>query len=253
MNTIDFNQTGGFPIETEIFADMQNNINMLNNFSGLVGNYSIVKGCNVVGSNVSDGSVFVDGELLEFRGGALQANVIIREETIDIEFEDGQFKPVYRKRWATFGTGVGSTPWANFKRVYPLTSALFVDEIRMFAGDLESLPLGWHFCDGTNNTEDLRGRFIVGKNPNDIEYDTVGKIGGLKEVSLTLGQLPSHRFPFKVREDGYGSGDGPSLVKNSAGNDEGQRTFYTESQGNNEKHENRPPYYALAFIQFKGI
>jgi hypothetical protein len=42
-------------------------------------------------------------------------------------------------------------------------------EVRAFAGTLAQIPSGWQLCDGTNNTPDLRDKFIrivaAGENP----------------------------------------------------------------------------------------
>jgi len=39
---------------------------------------------------------------------------------------------------------------------------------------------------------DSRGRVLVGRNASDTDFDAVGKFGGVKTVSLTTAQLPSH-------------------------------------------------------------
>lgn len=40
------------------------------------------------------------------------------------------------------------------------------------------VPAEWALCDGQNGTPDLRGRFIVGQDPNSLEYNNIGNIGG---------------------------------------------------------------------------
>jgi len=47
--------------------------------------------------------------------------------------------------------------------------------------------------DGTHfNVPDLKGKFPVGKNSAETEFDTLGESGGAKDVVLTEGQLPEH-------------------------------------------------------------
>ena len=82
----------------------------------LAGDLTIISGCNVVGTNVSDGFVVINNELLEFKAGTLAANVIIIETAVGKEFKNGDVKDVHFERYATFGTSVVSYPWADFKR-----------------------------------------------------------------------------------------------------------------------------------------
>ncbi|WP_438710874.1 hypothetical protein ACSTS3_19745 [Aquimarina muelleri] len=49
----------------------------------------------------------------------------------------------------------------------------------------------------------------------------------------------------------YGGSHSHTLNMNYAGNH--NHSFTTNVKGSNDAHENRPPYYALAFIMFKGL
>lgn len=49
------------------------------------------------------------------------------------------------------------------------------------------IPIGWFVCDGTNNTPDLRNRFIIGAYKN-----VIGSFIGESEHILTNDQLPQH-------------------------------------------------------------
>lgn len=122
MNKVDFNQTGGFPLSTNILDAMQTAYSLFNQLGNLAGNYAIISGCEKMGSNISNGVVYINGEVLEFRGGTLSENVIIKQDVENRIFEDGSSKQVIAKRYVTFGT---STPdktyaWANFKRIKTL-------------------------------------------------------------------------------------------------------------------------------------
>lgn len=281
MNSINFQHTGGFPLETETLDGMQQATKMLQAFGELAGDKTILQGCVKTGLNVANGYIFWNKELLEFRGGAEQATVKLVEEIQQAEFEDGENKDVYITRYVTFGVGVTQADWSDFKRVYPLTSALYIDKVDQFAGDLASLPSGWFLCDGQNNTIDLRGRFIVGYDSTTPDYDAIGKVGGSKEVILLDGQMPKHdhdgnaAFPAHSHDIHVKRGvmaDSPH--DNSGGKGEGSRrtmddvlddtaktegaagfnvALTTDEAGNDQPHENRPPFYTLAYIQFKGI
>lgn len=63
--------------------------------------------------------------------------------------------------------------------------------IVMWSGTLDTIPAGWALCDGTNDTPNLQGKFIVGTNPT----TPIGSTGGSAQVTLTTEQLPSHSHP----------------------------------------------------------
>lgn len=89
---------------------------------------------------------------------------------------------------------------------------------------------------------DLRGRFVVGQNSLDDDYKTIGMVGGEKVHRLTVEELPPHSHwihvvPWGRRFTGGGSADQLDGGDGSTG-----------LTGGNNAHENRPPYYALAYI-----
>jgi microcystin-dependent protein len=149
--------------------------------------------------------------------------------------------------------------------------------IVMWSGTTE--PPGWKLCDGNDGRPDLKGQFIVGYDPADPDYNAIGKNGGSKRVGLTAAQsgVPAHfhsnSFSIGVTSsfltlrtastDGNGS-DFDRLKreannslrgadKDQVSNDAHSHTI-TGSVLNNtpenaaEAHENRPPYYVLAYI-----
>ena len=146
----------------------------------------------------------------------------------------------------------------------PLNKALF-DKIMpsglicMWSGT--KIPAGWLLCDGTNGTPDLRNRFIVGAGD---EY-AVGDTGGEKEHTLTVDEMPSHTHILdwweSANSNGYkttknflyaGSDSSTGLLHNnrSKAAASGTDTITADISyvGGSEAHENRPPYYALAYI-----
>ncbi|MDR1225476.1 MAG: hypothetical protein LBK47_01075 [Prevotellaceae bacterium] len=138
-------------------------------------------------------------------------------------------------------------------------------------------PAGWALCDGgTSNgykTPDLRGRFIVGYGANGTGLPTnvwggytnpgtlsqkgtsVGQTGGEMRHTLTTSEMPSHHhgsgriFVGNRAEDekgglqSYHTGTRDNDVWLSSTNDN-----WTNDVGGGGSHENRPPYYVLAFI-----
>lgn len=122
-----------------------------------------------------------------------------------------------------------------------------------------AVPSGWHLCDGTNGTPDLRDRFIVGSGNS---YST-GNKGGSNSVSLTISQMPLHNHKTKINSEEHaywkttgvhdilGTSDGElAIPKRSISYISNSYNFEieTSSTGTGTAHENRPPYYALAYI-----
>ena len=76
MDNIKFNQTGGFPLDTDILGAMQTSYGLFNQLGSLAGDLTILAGCEEVGNNVSEGIVFIAGEVLPFKGGTKGTTVI---------------------------------------------------------------------------------------------------------------------------------------------------------------------------------
>ncbi|CAA0153225.1 conserved hypothetical protein [Tenacibaculum maritimum] len=124
MNIANFQQIGGFPFETNTVDFMQKAYSIFNAFGALAGNKTIISGCEVQGNEITNGYIYLEGELLEFRGGIKQDTIVIIEEETKVEFEDQTVKGVYYTRYATFGVSGNSIPWKDFKRIEVLIKLL---------------------------------------------------------------------------------------------------------------------------------
>jgi microcystin-dependent protein len=111
--------------------------------------------------------------------------------------------------------------------------------IVMWSGSIASIPSGWALCDGTNGTPDLRDRFIVGAGSSYNPGDT----GGENVHTLTIDEMPRHRHT--VTTTGY-SWTGSGYI--TVGDNPWPEFGATNYEGGGQPHENRPPYYALAYI-----
>lgn len=157
-----------------------------------------------------------------------------------------------------------------------ITIALPRGIITMWAGAADNVPSGWHLCDGSDDTPDLRNMFIVGAGSS---YSP-GNTGGSQNMSpavtvnaagtgvqvgyhtLTEAEIPSHshrmqNMQYKGNPDDWYDGS----VVMSGGND-----LWSGATGGGQGHnhpiidnghahtaqvvsfDNRPPYYALAYI-----
>lgn len=300
MNNV-ITQGDGFPADNEFLMFMKNMILDTAQIAGLGGTSYILKGCEVVGGNANPGWMVLAGEIIPFQGGALGTQVTIIQEIENASYlEDlnndniGDSKQTYFTRYARFGNdGVATFTWADLKTIRPIVelqkAVTPVGGIIMYSGVIGDIPEGWHLCDGSNGTPDLAGRFIVGYNAVDIDYNVIGATGGSKEVTLTEAQMPQHNHSGTTssnshshgHKDSYhcessnsynaisghefqgttfhGSGDTDNdndwLFYKNRNTDPASHshTITTNNRGSGQAHENRPPYFTLAFIMYTGV
>lgn len=50
----------------------------------------------------------------------------------------------------------------NLYNTSPASSSLPIGSIIMWSGTADTVPDGWHICDGEEGTIDLRDRFVLG-------------------------------------------------------------------------------------------
>lgn len=279
MNRQNFNQSGGFPIKTQTLDEMQKSWTLLNALGDLAGNFSIIQGCETTGANVSDGVVFINGEVLEFRGSMVGASVIIVEEVTPREFKDASTKNVLYVRYAAFGSGVVSFAWADFKR--PKTTVKLSEEkaeqatvealiarielleakesnvpiglIALWGGTFDSIPNGWE------EHVPLRGRMAIGHNPDDDDFNVLGNIGGAKSKVLDVTEMPRHTHAafgggnFGIVADSADAG-GSSSNNEVARNNQHPTTAATGGlpDGSTQAFSLMNPYRIVHYIKYRG-
>ena len=101
--------------------------------------------------------------------------------------------------------------------------------------------------------EQLKGKFLVGVDSSDTDFETSGKTGGEKTHTLTVDEIPSHTHDMDdavygdyknrlgIRGDG-GGGKGliPSMMQTT-----GYSRYIPTNTGGRQAHNNMPPYLAV--------
>jgi microcystin-dependent protein len=280
--------TGGHPLRLDDITHLQSGIiDVLKGICdgiGLgVGTY-ILSGCNITDSGtqttVSPGYIYHNGIIYPFDGitynNAITPGFIrywfIEQQVLSpspVTYQDGNTQNVHiRER---FNIGYSNTPPPNyilFQQIRRLRQVVGITPqygIIMYSGLVSNFTTnglgksgtpvdGWALCNGntfslvgggTVTTPDLRGRFIVGYHNTDTDYNTIGNVGGSKTHTLTVNEMPAHTHGMGVRITGVTMG---ASSGNSAVSITGSNTNPTDSTGGGQPHENRPPFYTLAFI-----
>ena len=169
---------------------------------------------------------------------------------------------------------VGALPASGFELIPP--GVVLATAIWTPAGSVAA-PAGWLACDGvavsrttyarlwaviggvygsgdgssTFNLPNLCGKVVVGIDPSESEFATIGQGGGEKYHSLTVGELPSHSHQL--------DSTGQNAVINSPGSTGAvsgtswgfkypNSQTSTELTGSNQAHNNLQPYIAMSYI-----
>lgn len=148
--------------------------------------------------------------------------------------------------------------------------------ITMWSGAVDAVPSGWHLCDGTADTPDLRDRFIVaagnsyssGHIGGSLTYTPTITVNGSSTGvqvgyhTLTIAEMPSHGHrignihiqgePDNRDVPGYTFMTGGEIWTDAAGGNQGHNHPIVDYGHVHSAYasaiDSRPPYYALAFI-----
>ena len=141
--------------------------------------------------------------------------------------------------------------------------------IMLWSGSKISTPTGWHICDGTNGTPNLKGRFIVGAGTTYDVNETGGSANAVlvshnHTVSGGTNSAGSHVHSLLL--SGFNQAEPRAAAKITAGNDGYQQSGAagnylstagahthswsgtTSAKGESGTNKNLPPYYALCYI-----
>lgn len=200
----DFTQTGGFPLDQNVLNDLQNGILEAEGaLASVLGPLAIVSGCVVTGGSASNGVVAINGEILPFVGGVINAKVIVIENDTPLTYFNASTPATLKTRYATFGDdGVQNNPWANFVRntaagMWQTGDVKEIDVSESYltanfdgTGLGTNLRLGWAICNGNNGTKDRRGKVAVMRDTSQSEFATMTTTGGSKAHTLIASDIP---------------------------------------------------------------
>ncbi|TXI87154.1 MAG: hypothetical protein E6Q36_07950 [Chryseobacterium sp.] len=265
-----FLQTGGVPLTNDLMSLIEEAYGIFEVLGDLSGNLTILSGCDITGTNVTPGIVAIEGKLYYFEGGSIVSTVYIHKEDIQKTFEDQTTKTLIEKRTVHFGSGTVNYNWADFVKLKTLREiqskvdeSVSQDDFNALVDRVEVLemktapiinggvvwawfkpvaeiPAGWKEC--TN----VRGKTIVGWNPNDTDFSTIGNSGGSKTIQLTVSQLPKIKFQYTRTLPWTGQSGG--------GFGGGSNQFDISTKDTNELGDNAPvnimiPHIIAAFIE----
>jgi microcystin-dependent protein len=168
----------------------------------------------------------------------------------------------------------GDSRWRyELKRGYRMvTSDGTSGAILLWSGSLSAIPSGWALCDGTNNTPDLRNRFVLGAGDTYAVDATGGSADavvvshdhGVNATSVSTSSVndPGHRHAIAkgAGYDGgtparltmspfdYGTADSEIGYTNITVTTDTTTTVDVIPAGETGAGKNLPPYYALAYI-----
>lgn len=93
--------------------------------------------------------------------------------------------------------------------------------------------------------ERIKGKMLVGVDEDDTDFNSSGKTGGEKEVTLTVDKIPGHIHTVT----GYaGTGQwasGEIWFRAAADGGNATKSKTTSSTGGGQPHNNMPPYYTV--------
>lgn len=263
------NYEGKFPISANTFDFMQNQIEFVSQLASAFGDNVLLKRA----TNTKDGLIVLNGELLPLHAGTSTGNYYhIVENKEDIEAQGTLYADARVTRYAERTPSSASA--IEVSSVVDLTGRANKGEtianqflpkgaIIMWSGswDSESIPKGFVLCNGNNGQPvngvtipDLRGKFIVGGNGSDSDFNTPGSVDsqgnprGSKTQTLTIDQIPAHTHTYQKAIDGTHN-DGGAVNKNPL------KSLSYDTQNTGVAGRNSPapvkilpPYYVLAFL-----
>jgi microcystin-dependent protein len=244
----------------------------------------ILSGCDV--SNVNNGVLDISPGTLMLNGKYYNAPAYTGSYPVYFTAINGIWE-----NNANSPDDIAFTPWCSqYLKLVNKRNVTSIGEILMQIvdiSDFDSSGLGqWIYkgfalCNGNNGTLDMRGRVPMGHDDRltdpsngiwSAEYNVLATVGGEKEHSLSIDEMPRHNHQPNDGGDPNGAVYQPSLPggygliqKTVTGQNRVASSLTTTGsgtkpdvvttpalvpfQGADQAHENRPPFMVLAYIQ----
>lgn len=265
----------GFPLELDKFLKWQQEsyTKPIDALAAMVGNMGVISGLSPAGAgDVSNGWIFLNGEIIFFEGGTIDEHFYVTETKEILIYQGGIPKEVLITKKCVFGVSAVQYAYADLKRPGTLISLVMRMELcekmlRPLVGyqvadpdnpgsqitvhgswlfwgrPASEIPDGWAAVDD----EEWKGRVPVVLDTGQDEFNLVGKIGGSKTHTLTIDELPSNEVPIpnsSVQGQSDNANDRDVMIP--------APQQYINVGGNDEPHPNLQPYKVVMFIKFVG-
>ncbi len=192
---MDFSQLGGLYTYQDTLEYLQSGYSqVLDALAASYGNNLILSGLQVVGSNVSDGWVVLNGEILPVVGGTLMSYLFLETVTTPEQFADGQQRDVYSIKRLQFTANADSNiSFSDFVRL-PFATQTLKDCLQtvqnLFTRLLFSEPVILSGCLVTGNNISTGVVYIAGK-----LLSTVAYTGGATTVYMDANGIYTTTLP----------------------------------------------------------
>ncbi len=131
-------------------------------------------------------------------------------------------------------------------RIAKLEKGQFIKGMIMaWKGSTNTIPTGWKLC------QELKDKFILGSG-DDFK---VGATGGARTHQLKESEMPAHEHNLApdLLQQHYVVGGGFKLEMGQWYSHRAATTNSSFSTGGSQPHNNMPPFYALAYIEYVGL
>lgn len=287
MNKGNFTAIDNFPVSTFTYEFLQQMSMLAGRLTALGGTNYILSGCTKDGNNISDGFIVINKEVMPFKGGTLKDKITIKETKLTDNFAGVDYPEAYVLRNAEF-SDTGEYNWSDFAQVLTNKElGQKISEVRgeppgfkmEWTGRIDRIPENYMLADGrTLRTEDypelawfygaenaesfrlpdLKKLFIVGYDGVEgSDYGIIGNKGGEEFHQLTENENAPHKHIVPWGENlntawkpdwGYPDDRFNNSRGYNAGTDNDNTWPYTSPSGLGDPHENRPPFFVLAFL-----
>lgn len=148
---------------------------------------------------------------------------------------------------------------ALLNNVNPVRNLRYIDYLGLISADFDSsglaksgsIYLNHAICNGNNGTPNLGGKVLVGLNPSNFLFDTIGNTGGEESHVLVMTELPNSGINFDTLTGNHYNGTSSNGALQAVGypltasGDQTKGSGTTAPLGLGLGHNNLQPYYTI--------